>query len=179
MATDEPTPGRTPSPEKRPYAPATDGDLPLMDLPTNVVEWLAAKDTAGRINAWKCDQCGKVTVCRDLHTGVTPMFLACRRTEGCQGTGASAGYPPGPIPPWITEHLAWEWYRPSQVERKRIEKKARQRSVFTGEMTPEAQREAATLSHIDQGGLLLRPIEKGSSTVTTPARVPSKKGSGT
>lgn len=95
---------------------------------------------AGSINAWKCPDCGGLTVAIHADEGVTPMFLACRRTEGCKGMAVSAGYPDPPIPGHVVELLAWEWYRPT-------EKWARRKG-------PEM------LDHVRNGGLALRPLRK-------------------
>jgi hypothetical protein len=69
-------------------------------------------DLTGRHNAYRCDDCGHFTVVVHVDTGVTPMFLACRATEGCKGQGVSLGYPEGPIPKSMLP-ARWEWYRPT------------------------------------------------------------------
>lgn len=58
----------------------------------------------GEINGWLCDHCGQHTYCVPVHDGVTPMFLSCRTTAGCLGTGTSLMYPVPPIP----EHARYE-----------------------------------------------------------------------
>lgn len=95
---------------------------------------------AGSINAWQCEACGKLTVAIHADEGVTPMFLACRATPGCDGMAVSAGYPDPPIPDHIIELLAWEWYRPTR-------KWARRKG-------PEM------LDHVQRGGLVIRALPK-------------------
>ena len=91
----------------------------------------------GKVNAYRCDECKGFITTRDVDAGVTPMFLGCRATEGCQGRSVSSGYPDGPIPDWIPP-VEWEWYRPAGHD-------------LTGE-TDEVR------DYVAQGGLLLRPI---------------------
>lgn len=93
----------------------------------------------GSINAWKCDTCGGLTVAIHADEGVTPMWLACRRTPGCPGNAVSAGYPPPPIPPHILDLLAWEWFRPTAQQVRRMKR-----------TNPEMA------AHIERGGLDLR-----------------------
>ena len=100
---------------------------------------------AGSINSWKCDDCGRLTNAIHIDDGVTPMFLACRATPGCQGTAVSAGYPPPPVPEYVANNIGWEWYRPS-------EKWARRKG-------PEM------LRHVQNGGLALR--ERALATGST------------
>jgi hypothetical protein len=88
------------------------------------------------INAYHCETCGMNTVTIDVDPGVTPAFIACRRTPGCTGTAASSGYPDAEPPPTITLHLDWEWATPTEVEFKKL--------------SPDMQ------SHVDQGGLVLQ-----------------------
>lgn len=89
------------------------------------------------INAYTCDDCGLNTVTIDVDPGVTSMFITCRRTPGCSGQAASSGYPDAEPPPTITLHLDWEWVTPTEAEFKKL--------------SPNMQ------SHVDQGGLVLRP----------------------
>lgn len=92
----------------------------------------------GAVNAWKCEACGRLTVAVHVDEGVTPMFLACRRTEGCETLAVSAGYPDLPLPDHILDLVAWEWYRPEGRAYRRL--------------SPGMQ------DHIDRGGLDLRPL---------------------
>lgn len=94
----------------------------------------------GSINAWKCDACGGLTVAIHADEGVTPMFLACRRTEGCNGRAVSAGYPDPPIPDEIVSLLAWEWYRPTDRWARRQGREMQ--------------------DHVRNGGLVLRALPK-------------------
>ena len=99
-----------------------------------------------RLNAYRCDDCGRYTVTIDRDEGVTPMFLGCRAdgTEGgCKGRAVSLGYPKGPRPSWAVP--AWEWYKPGPIEMRG--------------MSPEMR------DHVQRGGLALRRIEPpGTST---------------
>jgi hypothetical protein len=90
----------------------------------------------GAVNAWLCPDCGKATVGVHVDEGATPMMIACRATEGCRGTAMSAMYPPAEA--WITDQLAWEWYKP----------------------TPKWARRKGRdmLDHVMQGGLVIRPL---------------------
>jgi len=99
------------------------GDKPLLELPKDACEWIQERMEQNKdfhhINAWCCEKCGGLTVCKDIHEGVTPMFLGCRAAgslEECDGMAVSSGYPSTPPPPHILKKLAWEWYRPSQTE---------------------------------------------------------------
>ena len=95
---------------------------------------------AGSINAWQCEVCGGLTVAIHADEGVTPMFLACRSTEGCKGRAVSSGYPPPPIPDHIVSLLAWEWYRPTNKQARRMGREMRE--------------------HVRLGGLVLRALPK-------------------
>ena len=88
------------------------------------------------MNGYSCDQCGGMTMTIDVHVGVTPMFLGCRATEGCSGTGVSRSYPPK-LPPEGHRSPEWEWARPDA-------------DAFA-ELS-ESMRE-----HVLRGGLVLRP----------------------
>lgn len=93
----------------------------------------------GRENVYTCKRCGGFTVTIDVDDGVTPMFIECRTPPpgagACNGTAASAMYPPGPRPPNIPPP-AWEWYRPLPEEVARLT--------------------MGMADHVEQGGLLLR-----------------------
>lgn len=92
----------------------------------------------GSVNAYRCMKCGADTVTIDVDEGVTPMFLGCKATPGCDGTAQSLEYfaddiGPDPVP-------TYEWYRPTL-------KWARRKGM-------------EVLSHVRQGGLMLRPVKK-------------------
>lgn len=93
---------------------------------------------AGEINGWQCGRCDAVTYAIHVDDGVTPMFLGCRATDGCEGTGASLMYPPPPVPAHVLEAVAWEWFKPTGRYYRRLS--------------------SAMKSHVDQGGLDLRPL---------------------
>jgi len=93
---------------------------------------------AGAVNAWRCPTCGGLTVAVHVDDGVTPMFLACRRTSGCRGMAVSSGYPTTPVPPQVIDLLAWEWFRPTGRALRKLGVEMQQ--------------------HVAAGGLNLRPI---------------------
>lgn len=90
----------------------------------------------GRYNAYACDR-GHHNLTLDLDEGTTPMFLTCRRTDGCGDPGCwcglmpgeecgersvSAGYPNRAVP----EHLfpvqvVWRRATQGQLKRERRE----------------------------------------------------------
>lgn len=83
-----------------------------------------------RINQYTCWSCRAVITTVDRNTGVTPAMIACRVTEGCDGTMHSHRYT-------VDQALTpdWEWYKPAKLPK--------------GEMR----------QHVEMGGLLLRKIE--------------------
>jgi hypothetical protein len=89
------------------------------------------------INAYHCRECGANTVTIDVDPGVTPMFLACRRTPGCKGTAVSSGYPATVPPQSILDAPRWEWFLPKGFD--------------YAHLSPEMRQ------FIDDGGLELRP----------------------
>ena len=92
----------------------------------------------GRINVWTCPKCGGHTVCIDIHEGVTPFMLRCRasgREGDCDGMATSAFYPKGAPPSHITEP-AWEWFKPTGSEYRKLSRAMRE--------------------HVDKGGLDIR-----------------------
>lgn len=95
----------------------------------------------GSVNSWKCPTCGLLTSAVHVHEGVTPMMLRCRRTPGCTGMAVSAGYPPGPQPYYVLEHIDWEWAQASR-----------------GQMKRWRREDPAMFNHCQMGGLVLRPI---------------------
>lgn len=92
----------------------------------------------GAINAYACPVCSKLTIVIHKDKGVTPMFLACRITPGCDGRAESIGYPPPPAPPKVVAAVRWVWYRPSKKEFNKLEPAAK--------------------DHVSRGGLLLRRL---------------------
>lgn len=95
----------------------------------------------GEVNGWTCDECGATTYCVHVDDGVTPMFLGCRATEGCKGTGRSLMYPSPPVPPHVHAAIQWEWYSPDPKEKTEL--------FF---------RNRATFDHVHKGGLLIRAL---------------------
>lgn len=86
--------------------------------------------TTPRINQYKCRTCGGVITTIDRNAGTTPMMLACRATEGCDGTMFSAMYR---VDPNLTPD--WEWYKPAKLPKGDIR------------------------DYVEAGGLLIRKIE--------------------
>lgn len=95
----------------------------------------------GMINVYVCQKCGGYTVTIDIDEGVTPFMLGCRasgKERECNGMATSSFYPKGPRPAHIPEP-AWEWYRATDAEARKIDKRAR-----------------GSWQHHQQGGLFLR-----------------------
>lgn len=78
------------------------------------------------INAYKCRECGGLTVTIDVDSGVTPALLACRATPGCNGMAVSSGYPASDPPPHIMAKLRWEWRLPKGFDYARLSPEMRQ-----------------------------------------------------
>lgn len=82
-----------------------------------------------RENLYKCGQCGGYTVTVDVDKGTTPFSLGCLAKGGepgsnvCAGIAYSSMYPKSPRPEYVPAP-AWEWYRASEAEVKRLEKQA-------------------------------------------------------
>lgn len=93
----------------------------------------------GAINAYVCSTCYKLTIVQHVDKGVTPMYMACQVTEGCDGTGRSMRYPVDP-PQKVIDAVGFEWYRPSHRE-------------FVN-LSPEMK------IHVERGGLVLRRKKK-------------------
>lgn len=92
----------------------------------------------GRENVYTCRNCGGHTVTIDVDEGVTPFLLDCRasgREGDCDGIAQSACYPKGLRPPQIPAP-AWEWYKPSPSEARKLNRAMKQ--------------------HVRAGGLLIR-----------------------
>ncbi len=101
-------------------------------------------DLTGRVNGWRCKDCGRHTYVVHVDHGVTPMFLACR-TDGlepsdnpCKGMGVSLMYPDAPMPQHVVEAVRWEWYKPSGRAAREMD--------------------AGMREHIERGGLALRRL---------------------
>lgn len=97
-----------------------------------------AQERVGRENCYVCDKCLEHIVTVDRDPGVTPMFLSCRATEGCDGQMVSSMYPDPSKKPASIGPATWEWYRPD----------------FTQHYDREMK------DHINRGGLILRRISK-------------------
>jgi hypothetical protein len=100
------------------------------------VEAPEVEGNVGKRNAYACPVCGGLTVTIDVDPGVTPAFLACRAAgdvDLCTGVARSFWYRVNGLP--IGEP-AWEWYRPTEQEARRLDPYSR--------------------SHVGMGGLLLR-----------------------
>lgn len=101
------------------------------------------KEAAGlsskyRKNIYVCreENCRHHIVTRDLHEGVTPMFISCV-TPGCNGSMNSSMYRV-----WDESMKAsHEWYKPTAIE-----------------VLSDGER-----SHVEQGGLLIRRIDRNSN----------------
>jgi len=74
---------------------------------TNRRWWTKAQEQIGRMNKYTCKTCGGSIITQDADAGVTPMFLACRATEGCLGSMASSMYVCNDDAP-----PTHEWFRP-------------------------------------------------------------------
>lgn len=84
-----------------------------------------------RINQYTCDTCGGTITTIERVAGVTPLYLACRATDGCKGRMLSAMYRVDHTDPRLVPQ--WEWYKPS-----------------------DTVNDPDTAEHVRQGGLLLR-----------------------
>lgn len=95
-------------------------------------------DPIPRENAYVCPDCKQPTITVDVDEGVTPMFISCKATEGCEGMAQSMMYPKAPRPSHVPAP-AWEWYKPTRDEVEESEKE------YPG-----------SIQHWDNGGLFLR-----------------------
>ena len=62
------------------------------------------------LNAYTCKTCGESIVTKDVDEGTTPMMLACRATEECEGTMESHMYR------GVTGEPDFVWRKPSAKE---------------------------------------------------------------
>lgn len=85
-----------------------------------------------RLNQYTCWTCNGVITTIDRDEGVTPAMLACRVTEGCDGTMHSHRY-------MVDSNLTpdYEWYTPAKLPR-----------------DPDMR------EYVERGGLLIRKIEQ-------------------
>jgi hypothetical protein len=110
----------------------------------------------GEINGWRCADCGAHTYVVHVDDGVTPMFLACRATEGCKGTGVSLMYSRPPVPQHVIDAVEWEWFRPQDRAVRRME--------------------AGMRDHIKRGGLDLRRLTDAGRTELAAASTEGGEG---
>lgn len=115
-----------------------------------------------RWNFYECSACGFTFVTQDVHRGITPMMLGCKRgmdtpglqTERCLGRMMSAGYRPHELWPEKLRERAPDavWYMPDEKERKRL-----------------ARKFPAMWQHVRAGGLILgRPITESQESSDVP-----------
>lgn len=69
---------------------------------------------AGKYNGYVCNKCDKAYLTLDIDNGVTPMFMPCLATEGCDGRAHSMGYPEGDPPASMGEPII-HWVRPKDM----------------------------------------------------------------
>lgn len=116
----------------------------------------------GEKNAYWCPKCHGYTITIDVDKGVTPMFLACRASGDvgtCDGMAQSMVYPPEPWPiedgyeNHIPTEPQFEWYAPDAIELVGLRLKSRAPGT-----KKKRRLAAASLEHVNKGGLLLRPV---------------------
>jgi hypothetical protein len=73
----------------------------------------AADPGHGVFNYWICEKCGQTTIGKHEHGGVTPFFLACRATKGCDGMATSRFYR---VSQDVKQKPHVIWYRVFSVE---------------------------------------------------------------
>ena len=115
---------------------APDGDWPLIKLPKDVVEYMKQQEPRG-YNVYTCKVCGSERITKDIHTGVTPMFMPCTQDNGdCTGIAVSGMYSTP-----ISKEAGWEWYRPNTLEFGNLQRAGHHRD------------------HVMRGGLLIREVK--------------------
>ena len=94
------------------------------------------KSMIGQKNIYTCTKCGAHIVTVDRDDGVTPFMVACK-IPACGGKMHSSFYEV------FDQRMRafWEWYKPPAPQQ-----------LTDGER-----------AHVDKGGLLLRPIPRGSA----------------
>lgn len=122
-----------------------EGNEPRIKLPEEVVAWIRNRPQPPSFNSYICRRRPQhIIITIDIHSGVTPMFLACRADgDRCRSESISAGYPGGglgPIPDHLRDKPLFLWYRPDEEE-------------FRKE-PPEVR------GHVMQGGLIIKPAGK-------------------
>lgn len=75
------------------------------------VERLGGLNGGTRRNSYTCEACSGTYVTVDIDPGVTPMFMRCYATEGCEGTAHSTMYTGVPA-----NDPTLEWYRPETIK---------------------------------------------------------------
>lgn len=91
-----------------------------------------------RINGYRCQTCGYLTVTIDVDQGVTPFMIDCPGgARSCGAVAVSLGYPKDIPPHWAEPK--YEWYRPSLAWARR--------------KGPDM------LNHVQRGGLVFRKRE--------------------
>jgi hypothetical protein len=104
-------------------------------------------DGQGRKNIYQCQTCLGLICTVDRDKGVTPFMIDCKSTPDCKGPMQSSFYMTHPqVKP------TFEWYRPTADELVEIG------NAITGPYA--TQRFAATVEHVQKGGLVLRPIKR-------------------
>lgn len=93
---------------------------------------------AGKINAYQCERCWGIIYTVDRDEGHTPFMIRCRATAGCRGLMQSCFYADNLQDRGI--RASHEWYKP------------------TGDQLDGLT--VAEVDHVNQGGLVLRPIER-------------------
>ncbi len=111
-------------------------------LPPNARHGTTAASLVGRENGYTCSVCSGVTMTIHVDDGVTPAFIDCRASPDCKGVAGSMFYPEGPRPAHLPDP-AWEWYRPTRKQTRRLDRK------YPG-----------VAQHVRAGGLWLRPISR-------------------
>lgn len=99
----------------------------------------------GKPNVYTCEACHGEMVTVDVDAGVTPFMLGCQATPGCSGMAQSAMYR---VPPERVAEATHEWYTPATLD----------------------GLDAATLDHVQKGGLLLRARPSPTGTPAAPKR---------
>lgn len=100
-------------------------------------------EEAGKINGYRCDVCGRLTVTQNRDEGTTPFMIACRAKPGCKGSMQSMVYR---IDQTLVPDLIW--IRPTPLEL----------ANFLKKQSPRFH--AGIKDHVRQGGLLEVPAKE-------------------